>query len=141
MATGQSSSGCTYTFFLPQWGEIELIFALQPGVSEIRGVFLNYHIHIWHETWPKFQKLHIYCFLPQGVEIELIFALQAVLSEIQANFQYCHIGMKLSHWPKCLKLHIYSLYYLRVPNFTLFCSTADHFQDIGNFPFSHRPQC
>ena len=36
---GQSARSCTYTLFLPQWGEIELIFALWATVSEIRADF------------------------------------------------------------------------------------------------------
>ena len=38
-----------YTLFLPQGVEIELIFAPQAVVSEIRSNFQN--CHIWAETW------------------------------------------------------------------------------------------
>ena len=39
-----SSRSCTYTLFLPQRIEIELIFSLQAAVSEIRADFQNCHI-------------------------------------------------------------------------------------------------
>ena len=41
---GMNSSSCTYTLFLPQGVEIDLIFALQAAVSEIRANFHNSHI-------------------------------------------------------------------------------------------------
>ncbi len=75
-----------------------------------------------HETWPLAkvpEVAHIPSFYSKGVEIELIFALRAA-------------GQKLYH-----KLYISFLNYPQVPNFTPFCSTAGHFQDIGNFAFFH----
>ncbi len=44
LAIGQSARSCTYTLFLPQGGEIELIFALRAAVSEIQASFQNCHI-------------------------------------------------------------------------------------------------
>ncbi len=41
---GQSSRSCTFTLFLPQGIEIELIFALRAAVSELRANFQNCHI-------------------------------------------------------------------------------------------------
>ncbi len=40
---GQSSKSCTYTVFLPQGAEIELIFTLRAAVSEIQADFQNCH--------------------------------------------------------------------------------------------------
>ncbi len=44
LAMGQGSKSCTYTLFLPQGVEIELIFALRAAVSEIWAHFQNCHI-------------------------------------------------------------------------------------------------
>ncbi len=47
-------SFCTYTLFLPQGVEIELIFALRRAVSEVQAIFQNYHIWAWN--WPSFRS-------------------------------------------------------------------------------------
>ncbi len=102
---------CTYTVFLPQRVEIELIFALRPAVSEIQGDFRNWHIEAWNLATGKSSRSCTYqyaLFLPQGVKIKLIFTLRAAFSEIQADFQKCHIlHESFDHkWQKFEKLHI-----------------------------------
>ena len=80
--------------FLPIGVEIELIFALQAAVSEIRADFQNCHIFCGHETWNLKQVLEIAygsSSYPCGVEIELVFALWAAVSVIQTDLQNCHI--------------------------------------------------
>ena len=61
VAIGQSSRSCTYTLFLPQGVEIELIFALRAAVSETWPIF-------GHETWPSAEipeVAHIPSFYPR----------------------------------------------------------------------------
>ncbi len=65
LAIGQTYGSCTYTLFLRQGVEIELIFALQAAVSEIRTDFQN--CHIWAGTSPmaKYSEVtHTDLFLP-----------------------------------------------------------------------------
>ncbi len=123
LAIGQSSRSCTYTLFLPQGVEIELIFTLRAAVSEIQADFQHCHIWTWNLAIGQSSSSCTYnFFLPQGVEIELIFALRAAIYEIQGNFQnIVYILPKLRPSPK-----VHSV-----------CSTAGHFQDIGKFAFSH----
>ncbi len=45
---GTNSRSCTYTLFLAQGVEIELIFALRAAVSEMRTNFQNCHIWAWN---------------------------------------------------------------------------------------------
>ncbi len=66
---------------------MELIFALQAEVSEIRKLPLG--MKLGH--WPKCQSCTYTLFPPQGVKIELIFALHAVVSEIQVDIQNHHM--------------------------------------------------
>ncbi len=91
LTTGQSSRSCTYTLFLCQGVEIELIFALWSVVSQIRGNFLNCHMDMKLGHWANCQKMHITYFLSQEVKIELIFGLWAAVSKTQGDFQNCHI--------------------------------------------------
>ena len=52
---------CTYTLFLPQGVEIELIFTLRAAVSEITSQFSKVpYLGTKLGHWPKFQKLNIY---------------------------------------------------------------------------------
>ncbi len=68
----QKSRSCTYTLFLPQWVEIELIFDLWAAVSEIRG---DFKIYIFgHETGPLTKDpevAHILPFYPSGLKLSL----------------------------------------------------------------------
>ena len=79
------------TLFLPQGGQIKLIFALREAVFEIRAIF---KISIFGHEIRKLKKGPKSCictlFLPQMVEIKHIFVLQADVSEIQAVFQNFH---------------------------------------------------
>ena len=80
-----------YTLFLPEGGEIELIFALRGTVSEIWACFQNWHI--WARNLAICQSARSCTYtvsLPQGGEIDLILALRAAASEIWADFQNCH---------------------------------------------------
>ncbi len=47
LTIGQSFRSCTYTRFLSQGVEIELIFTLRAAVSEIQVDFQNFHVHVW----------------------------------------------------------------------------------------------
>ncbi len=110
LPTSNSSRSCIYTlsFSLSQEAEIELIFALQAAVSQIKVDFQNFsYIWAWNVPSGKFQKLYIQFFPPQGVEIELIFALREAVSEMRADFQNCHI------W----------VWYLAICTYTLFLPT------------------
>ena len=70
LAIGQSARGCTYTLFLPQGGEIELIFTL-------RVDFQNCHIWAWNLA--IIQQLHISFLIninPPPPQISLRFTLR-----------------------------------------------------------------
>ncbi len=89
--------------------------------------------------WPKCQVLHIY---PLSTPNSACFSSTGSSFRDTGWFSKLpYLGMKLGHWPKFQKLYIYFLNYSRLPNFTPLCSTADHFQHIGNFAFSHWAQC
>ena len=61
---------CIYTFFLPQGGEIELIFALRAVVPEIRADFQNCHIWAWILAISHSSRSCTYTlYLPQRVKI------------------------------------------------------------------------
>ncbi len=79
----------THTLFLPQGGDIELIFTLWA----VRVCEMIFKIAIFgHETWPLAKVLGLCSvFLPHGVELELIFTLLAAVSQIQADFQNFHV--------------------------------------------------
>ena len=241
LAIGPSSWSCTYTRFVSQGVEIDLIFTVWAAVSEIKADFQNFHIHVWARNWAIVQSSRsctYALFLPQGVKIELIFSLRAAVFEICGRFSKCHIWARnleigqssksctytlstpggqnlayfhstgggfrdtfrdsfkiaifgyetwqlakvpevahiLSFYHKGSQLSLFLLYGQRfsrygddfqnchiwawnlaigqsdrsctytpyaspwVPNFTPFCCTAGHFQDIGSFPFSQWPQ-
>ncbi len=102
LAIGQSSRSCIYTIFLPQGGELRLIFALRAAVFAIQAYFQNCHIWAWNLVIGRSSRSCTYTlFLPHGVEIELIFGLRAAVSEI---FKIAIFGHE-THWPKCHKLH------------------------------------
>ncbi len=68
LAIGQSATRCTYTLFLSQGVEIQLIFVPRAAVSKIFKVVLCLCIKFGH--WPKCQKLHIPCLsTPKGVNL------------------------------------------------------------------------
>ena len=78
----RSFRSSTYTFYV-RGVEIELIFTLWAGVSEIWVDFQNCHIWVWNLAPGKASRsgIHIIMlsFYPRG-RIELIFALRAVVS-------------------------------------------------------------
>ncbi len=86
VAIGQNSRSGTYTLFLTQGLEIELILTLRAAVFRDTRRFSKFS-HLGMNSRSSTNTL----FLSQGVEIELIFALRAVVSETQANFLTCHI--------------------------------------------------
>ena len=79
-------------------------------------------------------------FQPQRVEFELLFALRAavsVFSKYGQIFKVVIFGHEIWTLAKVPEV-AHTLYKVPwVPNFTPFCFTYDHFQDIGNFSFSH----
>ena len=125
---------CTYTVFLPQGGEMELVFALRAAVSEIGPIF---KIAVFeHETWPlaNVPEVCTYTlFLPQGVEIYLIFTIRAAVSEIWADFQNCHIWA----WNLAIGQSARSCtYILHLPqggrNWAYFCSMGSGFRETDH---------
>ncbi len=138
VAHTQSSRSCTYTRFLFQGVEIELIFTLWAAVSKIWADFQNW---VWNLAIGQSSRSCTYTlFLPQGGEIELIFTLWAAVSKIWGDFQNCHLDMKLDKWPKFQKLHLYPLSAPRGRNWAYFHSTGSSFRDMGRFsklPFGH----
>ena len=90
------SGSCTYTLFLPQGVQIELIIHLRAVVSEVhvRANFHTCHIWAWNLTIGQSSRSCTYTlFLPHRVEIEFIFPLRAAVSGIRADFQNCHISV------------------------------------------------
>ncbi len=64
----QSARSCTYTLFLHQGVEIELLFALWAAVSEIWAHFQTCHIWAWNLAIGQSSRSCTYTFfLPQGV--------------------------------------------------------------------------
>ena len=62
------SRSCTYTFFLPQRVEVELIFALRAAVSKIRAHFQNCYIWVWNFAIGQISRSCAYTFfLPKAV--------------------------------------------------------------------------
>ena len=108
---GQSSRTCTYTLFLSQEVEIELIFSLRAAVSEIPANSQNFPNWAWKWAIDQSSRSHtlydIYSLsTPWGVEMELIFVLWAAVSEIWADCQNWHIWV----WnPMGSRLSLFSL--------------------------------
>ena len=82
-----SPRSCTYTLFLLQEVEIELLSLYGKRFLKYAPIF---KIAIFgHETWPLAkvpEVTHIPCFYPRGLKLSLI-SLREVVSEIWANFQ------------------------------------------------------
>ena len=114
---GQSARSCTYTLFLPQEGEIELIFALWAALSEI---WADSKIAIFgHETWLSArvpELAHILSFHPRGVKSSLFSLYGQRFPKYVPIFKLPYLGMKLGYLTKCQKLHIYPLSTLRGQN-------------------------
>ncbi len=103
LAMGQSSKSCTYTLFLTQGLNIELILALR-AVSEIRADFQNGH---------EFQKLHKYSLsTPRGWNSAYICSMGSGFRDMGQFLKLPYLGKKLGKWPKFQKLHIYHVYCL-----------------------------
>ncbi len=115
-------------------GEIEFIFALRAAVCEIWADFQNCRTWAWNLAITQNSKSCIYHLSSSWGRNWAYFRSTGSGFQDTGRFSKLpYLGMKL----KCHKLYIYILNYPRVPNFTQFCSTAGHFQDIGNFAFSH----
>ncbi len=126
LVSGQSAIICTYTLFLPQRVEIELIFALWAAVSKIRANYLTCHIWAWNLASGQSSSSCTFniLFLPQGVEVEVIFALLSAVSEIQSDFQNCLKYVPKTSDMECVSgdwytLHVYQSLTQRVVSLTL----------------------
>ncbi len=130
------------TLFLSQGSKSSLFSLYRERFSRYGLIF---RIAIFgHETWPLAKMpdvAHIPSFHPKGSNLSLFSLYGQRFSRYGPISKLPYLAMKLGHWPKFQKLYIYFLNYPWVPNFTPFCSTAGHFQDIGNFAFSHWSQC
>ncbi len=106
--------------FHPRGSKLSL-FSLYGQWFSRYGLIFKTAIWAWNLAIGQSARCCTYTlFIPQGVEIKFIFTLRAAVSEIQADFQQLYILYLNCPW---------------VPNFTLFCSTAGHSQDIGFFFF------
>ena len=121
MAIGQNSRSGTYTLFLTQGIEIELIFVQLAAVFRDPGRFSYLGMNSRSFTYTLF--------LPQEVEIELIFALRAAVSEIRANITIAIFGHET--WQVAKVAHTRST--PGSQNLAYFCSTDSSFQDTGQF--------
>ncbi len=86
---GKGSRSCTYTLFLPQRTEAELIFALRAAISGIQAGFQNGQIWALSLAIGKsFRNCTHNLYLD---EIEFNFALWRAVSKISADFENCYI--------------------------------------------------
>ena len=135
LVIGQSSWSCRYALFLPQGVKIELIFTQRAVVPEIQT---HFQIAIFgHKTLQVAKVPHILSFSPRRWNWAYFHSTGSGFRDMGRFWKLPCLGMKLGHWPKFQMLHIYFLNYPRVPDSIPFCSTAGHFQNIGNFLFSH----
>ncbi len=91
---------CTYTPFLPQCVEIELIFALSAAVSDSKLPYLGMKL----DHWPKWQKLHRYSLsTPRGRNWPYICCMGSGVWDLGRFSKLPHFGMKLGNLPKVQK--------------------------------------
>ena len=141
LAIGKRYRSCTYTFFLSQGVDIDLIFTLWAAVSETKAYFQNYpYLGMKLGHWQKFHKLHILCFYAYGVYKSNLFLLDTS-SGFRDTGQFSklpYLGMELGHWQNFQKLHIYPLFlYQRVKMEFIFALRAVNFEIRANFQNCH----
>ncbi len=130
---------CTYTLFLPQGVEMELIFDLWAAVFDIRNC------HIWAWNLAKSSRSCTYrlsVYLPQGEKFELIFDLfifyrPSSFQDMGWFSKLPHLGMKLGHWPKFQKLAHMMFFYPRGSKLGSFSLYGQRFPRY--WPFSKLP--
>ncbi len=135
MAIGQSARSCTYTLILPQGVEIELIFAVQAAVSEIRANFQNCHIWACNLAIAKVPEVaHIPTFYLKGAKSSLFSLYRLRFLRYGPIFKIAIFGHET--WPLAKVpevAHLVSFYPRGVDISAYFCFTGSGFQDMGQF--------
>ncbi len=128
-----------HMYSLPQVVEIELICDLQAAVSNIQAHFQN--LHIWARNLAISQSsrscTYIRSCCHRGSKLILSALYRQRFLRYRPIFKTAILGPETWQLAKVPEVaHIFPklpLHLPLVPNFTLFCSTTAHFQDIGNF--------
>ncbi len=97
--------------FLPQRVDIELVFTLQAGVSEIRADFQTCHSWAWNLAIGQREAVaQILYFYHTWSKLSLFLLYGQRFPRWCDRFSKLpYLSMKLGHWSKCQKWHTYSL--------------------------------